>query len=379
MASSDDTSTTRESRLAEFSARLEEAIEDLTTGEDWIRAIRFAARFRSRSFGNTLLIYVQHAQAHLEGRVPDPFPTYVAGFKQWQQLGRFVDRGQSGYAILAPVTRRFATTNPLDPDSWRRLELGEKPRPGEVVRTKIARVRPAYVWDISQTSGEPIPEPPAPQLLAGQAPKGLWDGLAAQVEAAGYTLSRVPNAAALDGANGRTHFADRTVQVRSDLDDAAATKTLAHELAHVLMHANADGTSRIEHRGIAEVEAESVAMMIGASYGMDTLDYTVPYVSTWSTYVDDASPAEVIRATGEKVRRTALAILDGLPDPTAGDGRPPGLEHGQGAEPSDRPRRQRRTQLPPDGLPATRSAASTSDSPITAASSDRNEMTSGRP
>jgi hypothetical protein len=377
VAGSDERPTAREGRLAEFSARLEEAIEELTTGEDWMRAIRFAASFRSRSFGNTLLIYVQHSQAHLEGRVPDPFPSYVAGFKQWQKLGRSVDRGQSGYAILAPVTRRFATTNPSDPDSWRRLDLGEKPRPGEVVRTKVARVKPAYVWDVSQTSGEPIPEPPRPQLLAGQAPEGLWDGLAAQVRTAGYTLSRVPDAAALDGADGRTHFADRTVQIRSDLDDAAATKTLAHELAHILLHANADGTSRIEHRGIAEVEAESVAMMIGASYGMDTLDYTVPYVSTWSSYVDDASPIEVIRATGERVRRTALAILDGLPDPTAGDGLPPGLERNVSTASSevrsDRPHR------PRAGSPATFAAASTKDSPIAAASSDSSATTTGRP
>src|SRR5690606_28471419 len=141
---------------------------------------------------NTLLIYVQHTQAYLEGRVSEPAPTLVAGFKQWRKLGRSVDRGQSGYAILAPVTRRFATTNPTDPKSWRRLDRGEKGRPGEVVRSKLVGLKPAYVWDLSQTSGRPIPEQPAPQLLKGQAPEGLWDGLAAQVDAAGFTLSRVP-------------------------------------------------------------------------------------------------------------------------------------------------------------------------------------------
>ncbi len=333
MATQNDRAAAREARLAESSARLEAAVEDLITGEDWIRAIRFAATFRSRSFGNTLLIYVQHLQAHLDGRVPEPWPTYVAGFKQWQQLGRSVDRGQAGYAILAPVTRRFATTNPSAPDRWRRLDIGEKPRPGEVVRTKIVRVKPAYVWDLSQTSGAPIPEQPAPRLLTGQAPDGLWDKLAAQVKVAGYTLSRV-DAAAIDGVNGLTDVRNKSVRVRADLDDAAAVKTLAHELAHVVMHARPDGTSDVVHRGIAEVEAESVALMIGASFGMDTADYSVPYVSTWSSTVTDVDPLEVVRATGERARRTALAILDQLPDPPTGGGLPPGLERGTSREPN---------------------------------------------
>ncbi|WP_083289108.1 ArdC-like ssDNA-binding domain-containing protein [Jiangella alba] len=342
--------------MAEHGAKLESAVEDLVTGEDWIRAIRFAANFRSRSFGNTLLIYVQHHQAYLEGRVPEPMPTFVAGYKQWRKLGRSVDRGQSGYAILAPVTRRFATTDPTDPRSWRRLDRGEKARPGEVVRSKLVGLKPAYVWDLSQTSGRPIPEQPAPQLLRGQAPEGLWDGLAAQVEAAGFTLSRVPNAAAIRGVHGVTNVQNKTVKIRADVDDAAAVKTLAHELAHVVLHAKPDGMINVMHRGIAEVEAESVAMMIGASYGMDTSDYSVPYVSTWSNTVADAEPLQVVRATGERVRRTALAILDQLPEPPVGDGLPPGLDSPapsttarNGETPASRV--QRPTGVPePDGL-----------------------------
>src|SRR5674536_198560 len=45
---------------------------------------------------------------------------------------------------------------------------------------RVVGFRPAYVWDISQTTGEPLPTPPTPALLAGQAPAGLWDALADQ-------------------------------------------------------------------------------------------------------------------------------------------------------------------------------------------------------
>ena len=182
----------REAKLDELHKRLTGAVEHLVSGEDWSRALAFAAQFRARSFSNTLLIWDQHQGAYEQGRVPGPFPSYVAGYKQWQTLGRQVEKGQPGYQILAPVTGRFASANPADAESWRRLGKGEKPRAGEVVRSKMVGVRPAYVWDASQTSGDPIPEPPAPNLLEGEAPAGLWDGLSEQVEAAEYWRSWGP-------------------------------------------------------------------------------------------------------------------------------------------------------------------------------------------
>ncbi|MCF4122047.1 ssDNA-binding domain-containing protein [Antribacter sp. KLBMP9083] len=62
-----------------------------------------------------------------------PEPTYVAGFQQWKNLGRSVRKGVAGYQILAPRTARMASRSPGDPTSWRRLDRGEKPGPGETV------------------------------------------------------------------------------------------------------------------------------------------------------------------------------------------------------------------------------------------------------
>lgn len=220
----------RDAKLEALQQQLGNAVSALVTGEDWKRALTFAAQFRSRSFNNTMLIYAQHYQAYGEGRVPEPTPTYVAGFKQWMSLGRHVTKGQSGYGILAPVTARFASATPSNPDSWRRLARAERPHPGEAVRSKLIGLRPTHVWDISQTEGEPIPELPRPMLLTGQAPEGLWDGLADQITAAGYELRLVSHAGSIGGANGVTDFLGREVSVRMDMDDAAQAKTLAHDL-----------------------------------------------------------------------------------------------------------------------------------------------------
>ncbi len=215
----------REAKLDALHDRLASAVSGLVTGEDWMRAMAFAARFRSRSFGNTLLICVQHHHAYTQGRVPESFPTLVAGFQRWKQLGRSVVKGQSGYMIYAPVTARFATSTPSDAQSWRRLERGEKLRAGEVVRSRMVGVKPAYVWDVSQTHGEPIPQRPRPVLLAGQAPDGLWDGLADLVAKGGFTLGAAAGAGALDGANGVTDYGSQGFALTSTADEGATPPT----------------------------------------------------------------------------------------------------------------------------------------------------------
>lgn len=324
---------TREANLERLQQQLSESVAALVTGEDWKRALTFAAQFRGRSFGNTMLIAAQHFAAYNEGRVPEPTPTYVAGFHQWLSLGRHVVKGQHGYGILAPVTARFASPTPADAASWHRLARGEKPGVGETVKSKLIGLKPTHVWDVSQTAGDPVPELPRPNLLVGQAAVGLWDGLADQITAAGFELRLVSSAAAIGGANGLTDFLAREVSIRMDMDDAAQVKTLAHEIGHLLLHAPSENVMSTElaadatlHRGIAEVEAESIALMVGAAHGLDTSSYTVPYVSTWAASVPGKTPVEVVQSTAERVRNTALGILEKLDTQKLGDGNPPGLD-----------------------------------------------------
>jgi hypothetical protein len=135
----------------------------------------------------------------------------------------------------------------------------------------------------------------------------------------------VSNAAAIGGANGLTDYTTHQVSVRMDMDDAARVKTLAHELGHVMLHGPGNADAGM-HRGIAEVEAESVALMVGAAHGLDTSSYTVPYVSSWASSVAGRSPVEVVQSTAQRVRAAAVTILDQLNTAQVGDGNPPGLD-----------------------------------------------------
>ncbi len=264
-----------------------------------------------------------------------PESTAVAGYEAWKTLGRQVDKGERGIQILAPVVRKVTKDQAGRTDAVGRGEPepaatgaavarpgndtpGDEGASSEAERRRVAGYRVAYVWDLSQTSGEPLPTQPLPQLLSGQAPAGLWDSLARLVADRGFTLERGD----CGPANGWTDYTTRTVRVRDDVDAAQAVKTLAHEAGHVLLHDPAGlGESTTAHcQGVKEVEAESVAYLVTASHGLSTDDYTFAYVTGWAGSVDGIEPETVVRDTGQRVltaTRTVPAVTAPETIPTA--------------------------------------------------------------
>jgi cation diffusion facilitator CzcD-associated flavoprotein CzcO len=105
----------------------------------------------------------------------------------------------------------------------------------------------------------------------------LSEALAGAVRAAGFDLIRpsIPG-----GANGTTGFAPHLVTVETALSAGQAIKTLAHELAHVLLHTDAEDTAGCRTR--VEAEAESVAHIVCQAVRLATGGYSFGYVARWS-------------------------------------------------------------------------------------------------
>ena len=229
-----------------------------------------------------------------------PDATVIAGYRAWQAMGHQVRRGETAIKILGPVTRKVelvdrSTGEPIRDDQGR----------PQFVR-QLVGVRPVSVFDASQVD-PPVQTPPAPTLLRGEAPPGLWDSLAELVSAEGFRLTRGD----CGGANGLTDYAGREVRVRADVDDAQAAKSLIHELAHVLIRPEPGEVYAGACRGRREVEAESVAYVVAAAHHLDTSQYTFNYVAGWAAQA--ATPERGIEAvvaeTGARVIATADAIL----------------------------------------------------------------------
>jgi hypothetical protein len=291
------------------------------SGEDWKRFLDFQARLHSYSPNNVMLIAAQHAKAHADGLVEAPDPTYIAGFNTWRALGRSVNKGQHGYAVLAPCRYDRRTATDAHGDT-RRLARNEIPTTGESVERQavLAGFRVEHVFDVSQTSGVELPDAPRPVLLEGEAPAGLGGAVLGLIEERGYRVDTVPDAAAIQGANGQTNWDSRTVVVRADMSDAAIVKTLIHEAAHVLAHEGPPG--KFLPRPIKEVEAESVAYVVASAHGMPTDDYSFPYVAGWA----GEAGASAVQATQGRVARTARQIIEASPAPHTRGGKVPGAE-----------------------------------------------------
>lgn len=297
----------RAERIEAAQEVLTEAVGAIRSGDDWRRYLEFQSRLHEYSANNCMLLIAQHAKLFEEGKVATPVPSYVASYRKWQELGRQVERGQTGMAIIAPMRgiRREAVAAD---GATRPLARGQSAEAGErEVKTGFLRgFTVEKVFSAEQTVGEPLPAPPRPHLLEGEAPAGLGEAALRLIEARGYTVATVPNAGALQGANGRTVFSSKTVQVRADMDDAAMVKTLLHEGAHVYLHdpeTNPDG-ARLP-RGHKEVEAESVAFIVASAHGMPTDGYSFAYIAAWAGEDHD----KVLAKTAQRVAACAKSII----------------------------------------------------------------------
>jgi len=264
----------RDERLEAMHETLVQKTEALVTSEGWAEYLAFAAKFHNYSLNNLLLILAQC-----------PHASRVASYKRWAEMGRQVRKGEKSLGIFAPMMRKR-----------------EDEKTGEEKRY-ISGFRIVPVFDVSQTDGDALPDDiTRPTLLDGEAPEGLWDALAAIVAEHGYRIERGD----CGGANGFTRPSDLLVKVREDVSDAQACKTLAHELAHVMLHTE-DKTlcaDALAHRSVAEVEAESVAHLVATEHGLPTEPYSLPYIAGWSN-----GKSEVVALAADRVLKTSRAIL----------------------------------------------------------------------
>ena len=271
--------------------KLQAAVEEIVSGDDWQRMLKVASKFHNYSFNNQLLIFLQRPEA-----------TQVAGFNRWKSLGRFVKKGEKGIAIFAPCKYRQKEESQESPSPTSNGDLGsssdsESPQSTHVIKG----FRVVHVFDISQTEGEPLEDLDAvrPKLLDGSAPEGIWDALVAQANDAGFEVVRDRKGS----ENGYCDFLGKKIAVRPDVSEAQALKTLVHELGHALLHAD----NPPKTAAIAEVEVESVAYIVCDALGLDTGDYSFAYVTRWS-----CGKSELIKASAERAIHCATAVIDGL-------------------------------------------------------------------
>ncbi len=220
-----------------------------------------------------------------------PEATRVAGYRKWQELGRQVKKGEKGIAILVPHKRRLR----------REQDESEERGEDEAQRgiTTVSSFGVGRVFDISQTDGDPLPEPPRPEMVDGTSDTGmrLYTDLLDYLELHGVTAGREET----QPSNGYYQPLNRHVGIGLHIDGDQATKTLAHETAHMVA-AHSPGVERRD----AETVAESAAFVVLTHYGIDSSDYTFPYVATW------AQDRAVLKRNLAAIQQVSHRIIAGI-------------------------------------------------------------------
>lgn len=119
-------------------------------------------------------------------------------------------------------------------------------------------------------------------MATGDDPDRLGDRVVKWAESKGFTVT----AGKLDDpdANAVTNFTTKTVTYLPDLTPAARAEALLHEAGHIASdHANPDNLVQTMFlgKGWAEIEAETIAYIVGGLHGMDLGCMAVPYIAGW--------------------------------------------------------------------------------------------------
>lgn len=272
-------------KAAELNAGIRSTIEQLANETDAARQselfrnyLKTSAAFWDYSWHNQMLIWRQKPDA-----------SFVGGFNTWLKCGRFVRKGERGIAILAPM---FFKDKRQMPD-------------GTEAESKRIWFKVVYVFDISQTDGTPLPELPTKSV--GERGEDMLSRLLRFAESRGIAV-RFVEKCNLNGAAGTSKGTEIEIRT-SETDVTTQAATLAHEIAHSLLHWTADGkkiTTR-DGREIGkqqrELEAEATAYVVCNYFGIQSpSDF---YLATY-----EVNAAMLLEAV-ETIAATVKTILRG--------------------------------------------------------------------
>jgi len=161
-------------------------------------------------------------------------------------MGRYVRKGEKGIAILAPII-----INKKEEDSF---SLENKILQTSNLEKSLVGFKVVYVFDVSQTEGEPLPEPP--EWKSPEKNELLSQRLIQFAESRGIKVSE-------QDLHGDVQGISRGGSIL--LSPEAGALVLVHELAHELLHRSED---RPYVSRIRELEAEATAYSVGSYFGL---------------------------------------------------------------------------------------------------------------
>ena len=281
----------RNQEIKELSEKIEKGVQKYLNSDNYKILLKTMSKFHSYSLNNQLLILSQM-----------PTATCVAGFSTWHKsFNRTVNKGEKGIKILCPVPVHFTTEVTINKDT------PDEQKVEKAINYNMYRV--GYVFDESQTSqieGKPVIEfNPCKELDSSV---NDYKHILSSLESIADVPVRFDE---IEGdAKGYYDKQFNEIVIQNNMSESQTIKTLTHELAHSLLH-NPEREENLKAKGIKlsrsdkELEAESVAFIVCDTLGIDTSDYSYPYIGTW---MEESSVMDHF----ESIRNAANQIISRL-------------------------------------------------------------------
>jgi hypothetical protein len=285
------------STIEEWIDELSELVDKATASEEFQAWLDVQSRFHDYSYRNTLLIKQQCPEA-----------TKVAGYRTWQEeFDRHVKEGEQAIWIWAPIITKRCPECENSPRYHENSECEYDETPPEEWSEGLVGFKPAPVFDVSQTDGEPLQELDTEATGEGE------ELVAALLEAADHLELEVDLVAAEDWTHGeakgickRRHSMSMqpVVEVKERQNDADLATTLIHEYAHARLHFDIEDETERSKR---ELEAEAVAYIVGRYFGLDTTRSAF-YLAAWESDDPDTLQDRIDRISS--VGREVIESVD---------------------------------------------------------------------
>ncbi len=280
----------RKKEMDEIANKLEQGVKEIFDGDNYKKYLQFCAKLPKYSVNNQILIMLQRPDA-----------TACQSFGGWKDMKRFVKKGEKGIRILAPSPYKIEKEqNKLDASGNPIYDSNGNPVM-EKVEVEVKAFKPVSTFDISQTEGEPVPTLGVEEIIGGV------DGYETMVDAIKSSVNIPIEFEEIEsGAKGYYHVEENRIAIQKDMSEAQTIKTMLHETSHAVLHSHeAMKNTQEKSKAQKECEAESVAFIVCSHYGVDTSDYSFPYVAGWSS----GKEVPELKASLDTIRRAASDLI----------------------------------------------------------------------
>ena len=271
----------KQEKIKKVFENIVEGVNNIITSGEYTKFLKFSRYFHNYSFNNRILIYSQMEDA-----------TMVAGFKTWEKMNRKIKHGSKGIQIIYPIKRKY-TTKMEGQSSLIEENIEEKQEDKKTI--EYMSYGYTYVYDISQTVGEPMP----------LEDKRLNSNKKLEFLETLRSFSPYP----ILEENLRTNLqgywskSKKHIVIEKSLSNDDKVSVLLHELTHALY----DDFDYKKDRDLSETFVESVAFIVADYFGLDTSMCSFNYITGWAN-----GDIKIVLDLGTKIQKTADAFINQL-------------------------------------------------------------------